>query len=223
MASIFVRTVILYFLLSIIIKLMGKRQIGELEVSELVCTLLLSEVAAIPIADPDLPLLNAVIPVFFIFTAEILISFFKNKSAKLKSTVEGEPTYLIYRGKLRQDTLRKNRISVNELLSEVRVLGFAMLSDVYYAILEPNGKLSIVPTAAQAPLCHGNRESPATSYMEHALIVDGAVREKTLSSLGYDDSWLRKALDGYHLSQKNVFLLTVDDDGKTAVIKKEEE
>ncbi len=222
MASIFARTVILYFLLSVIIKMMGKRQIGELEVSELVSTLLLSEVAAIPIADPDLPLLNALIPVLFIFTAEILISYFKNRSAKIKSAVEGEPVYLIYRGKLRQNTLKANRISVNELMSELRILGYPLISDIYYAILEPNGKLSVVPVAEESPLCHGNMETPATSYMEHALIIDGDVRQKTLTALGYDETWLKKATQTYHLSIKDVFLLTVDDDGKTSLIEKEE-
>ena len=96
MASIFIRTLIIYLFLSISLKIMGKRQIGELEVGELVSTLVISEVAALPIADPDIPLMNAIIPVLFIVCLEIIISSLKNKSEKLKKYIEGEPIFLIY-------------------------------------------------------------------------------------------------------------------------------
>ena len=98
MASIFFRIVLIYFFLSLTLKLMGKRQLGELEVGELVSTLLISEVAAIPIDDPDLPLLNALIPILFILSAEILLSSVKNRSEKLKRLIEGQPVYIIYKG-----------------------------------------------------------------------------------------------------------------------------
>ena len=143
MASIFVRTVIIYVFLSVSLKFMGKRQMGELEISELVSTLVISEVAALPIADPDIPLLNAVVPVILIVCLEIIISYAKNKSEKLKKYVEGEPIFVIYRGKLRQSALSDNRISLNELLCELRMQGVGDINNVYYAILEANGKLSV--------------------------------------------------------------------------------
>ena len=144
MASIFVRTVIRYVCLSLSLKFMGKRQMGELEISELVSTLVISEVAALPVADPDIPLLNAIIPVILIVCLEIIISYAKNKSAKLKKCVEGQPIFVIYRGKLRQSALNDNRISLNELLCELRMQGVGDIKNVYYAILEPNGKLSVL-------------------------------------------------------------------------------
>ena len=105
MVSIIIRTAIIYILLSFELRIMGKRQIGELDVSELVSTLLISELAAIPIDDPDIPLLNAIIPMLFILSAEILLSTVKNKSEKLKRIIDGEPTYIIYKGRLLQSAL----------------------------------------------------------------------------------------------------------------------
>ena len=121
MASIFIRTILIYVFLAISLKIMGKRQIGELEVNELVSTLVVSEVAALPVADPDIPLLNALLPVALIVCLEIIISAVKNKSEKLKRRIEGEPIFLVYRGKLQQKALCDNRMSVNELLCEMRM------------------------------------------------------------------------------------------------------
>lgn len=221
MASIFLRTVLIYIFLSLILKLMGKRQIGELEVGELVTTLLISEVAALPIDDPDLPLLNAVIPILFLLSAEILISAFKNRSAKLKHLIEGEPVYIIYKGKLRQKVLEENRISVNEFLSELRILGVFDLSDVDYAILEQNGKLSVALRADCQPMTKRSLTEGADEGVPHAIVVDREINKKNLAALGYKDAWLRRILDGYGVSLSEVYLLTVDDLGNTSLIRKE--
>ena len=144
MASMVIRTLIIYVLLNITLRIMGKRQIGELDVEELVSTLLISEIAALPIDDTDIPLFNAIIPVVLILSLEIILSTLKNKSEKLKRRIEGEPSYIIYKGKLMQKNLADNRISINELLSELRVQGAADISDVYYAVLEQNGTMSVI-------------------------------------------------------------------------------
>lgn len=206
MASIFVRTLIIYLFISVALKLMGKRQIEELEISELVSTLLVSEIAALPIADPNIPLLNAVIPVLLIVCLEIIISAAKNKSERLKRYVEGVPTFIIYRGKLRQGALAKNRISLNELMCELRIQGIGDIRDVYYAILEQNGKLSVFE----------NKEK-----ITHSVIIDGETDEKALRSLGYDGIWVKKQLSAHRVRQDEVFLMTVDDGGVTYIIKKE--
>lgn len=235
MASIFFRTAIIYILLTVVLKLMGKRQIGELEISELVSTLLISEIAALPIDDPDIPLLSAVVPILFILSLEILISAAKNRSHTLKRLVEGRPICIIRNGKLQQDLLRENRISINELLSEMRLQGIGDISDVNYAILEQSGKISMIksggngggqtnsslsgvkdPTggsdSGQSGSCDGG--------LAHSLILDGAVEEGTLRILGYNDAWLRRALG--NKVPDEVFLMTVDDNGKVNIILKEE-
>ena len=209
LASIFVRTLIIYLFLSISIRIMGKRQIGELEVEELVSTLVLSEVAALPIADPDIPLTNAIIPVLFIVCLEIIISYTKNKSSVLKKYIEGEPIYLIKQGKLLQSELKRNRISVNELLCELRIQGIADISEVDYAVLEKNGSISVFK----------KNETP----LSHALIIDGEVNEKSLAQLGRDEKWLNKKLLETGICASEVFLLTANDGDILYIIRKENE
>lgn len=208
MAAIFIRTVLIYFFLAVSLKIMGKRQIGELEVNELVSTLVVSEVAALPVADPDIPLLNALVPIILIVCLEIIISAVKNKSEKLKRRIEGEPIFLVYRGKLQQKALCDNRMSVNELLCEMRMQSIGSLDEVYYAILEPNGKLSFF-------------ENTDAESFTHALVVDTEVNENALRGLGYNDEWLKKQLKNHKAKISEVFLMTVDDSGETYIIRKE--
>lgn len=221
MAAIFIRTFILYGLLSVTLKTMGKRQLGELEVSELVSALMISEVSVLPINDPDLPLLGAVVPVLCILSAEVLISYFKNKSAKLKKLAEGDPVFFIYKGKLRQKVLADNRLSIDEILTEIRVLGYGSLSDVEYAILEQNGKISVLPKADRQPLTRKSLEKPDKSGMAHTVIVDACVKTENLRALGFDDAWLEKRLKEEHLRPSEVFLMTVDDEGTVDIVRKE--
>ncbi len=206
MASLFIRTLIIYVFISLSIRIMGKRQIGELEVGELVSTLLISEIAALPVADQDIPLLNAIIPLLFIVSLEIIISSVKNKSEKLKKRIDGEPIFIIYKGKLRQKALYENRISINEIICEMRTQGIGDISDVYYAILEQNGKLSFLKEDEE--FCH-------------AVIIDTETNKKCIDSLGYDESWLSKQLEAHNVKKRDVFLMTVNDSGKTNIVKKD--
>ncbi len=208
MASILIRTVIIYILLSFSLRIMGKRQLGELDVMELVSTLLISELASIPIDDPDIPLLNAIIPILLILSAEVILSTIKNKSEKLKETLEGKPIYIIYKGRLLQDALRENRISVNELLSEMRTQGIGDISEVNYAILEQNGSMSILKK-------NGDE-------LAHTIIIDGHLVSEGLKPLGYDERWLEKQLAKQRVGTKDVFLMTVTDSGEINIILKEE-
>ena len=207
MAPMVVRTIIIYILLNFSLRIMGKRQIGELDVGELVSTLLISEIAAIPIDDTDIPLLNAIVPALLLLSFEIILSTVKNKSEKLKRRIEGEPVFLIYRGKLRQRALDENRLSVNELLSELRIQGAADISDVEYAVLEQNGNMSVVTKRDTA--------------LAHSLIIDGEVIEKTLKSMGYDEKWLQTRLEENKIKKCEVLLLTVNDSGDINIIRKD--
>ena len=207
MTTIVIRTIILYILLSFSLRIMGKRQIGQLDVSELVSTLLISEIASIPIDDPDIPLLNAIIPILFILSIEILLSTIKNKSEKLKSAIEGSPEYIIYKGRLLQKVLYDNRISMNELLSEMRTQGIGNIKEVEYATIEQNGALSILK----------KNDSP----LAHAIIIDGRVIEKNVKRLGYNTIWLKKQLTTQKARQEDVLLMTADDSGEVYFIIKD--
>jgi len=202
-----IRTVIIYILLNFTLRIMGKRQIGELDVGELVSTLLISEIVAIPIDDTDIPLMNAIIPALLLLSLEIIMSTLKNKSERLKRRIEGEPNYIIYKGRLIQKNLRENRISVNELLAELRIQGAASISEVRYAVLEQNGSLSVVKNS--------------DTELEHSVIIDGEVIEKTLTSSGYDRRWLKKKLSAEGVKESEVLLMTVNDSGDINIIKKD--
>lgn len=207
MISIFIRTIIIYVVLIGMLKIMGKRQIGELEVNELVSTLLISEIASIPISEPNIPLINAILPILFICLSEVFISALKNKWSKLKTIVEGEPSYIIYKGRLNQEILSKNRISINELLTEIRQQGIGDISDVEYGILEPSGKLSLIKANE--------------NDMAHTVIVDGNIDYSTLKQIGLNEKWINKQLksEGYH--RHDVFLFSVTDSGKINIITKD--
>lgn len=207
MTSIVVRTIIVYILLSFTLRIMGKRQLGELDVGELVSTLLVSEIASIPIDDPDIPLMNAIIPILFILAVEIILSTVKNKSEKLKRAIEGKPDYIIYKGRLLQNVLTENRISINELLSEIRSQGIGDIDEVYYACIEQNGSLSVI--------------KKGESEMAHVLIVDGNLMEDAIKAQGYNEEWMNKQLAKEKLRKDEVFLFTVTDKGETNIIKKE--
>ena len=210
MTSIFIRTIIIYIILNIMLKVMGKRQIGELEVNELVSTLLISEIAALPISDTDIPLLPSVIPIFFIASSEVIISIIKNKSAAIKRVVEGEPTYIIYKGRLRQKALAENRISINEVLTEMRIQGIANFKDIRYAILEQNGKISFLKEC----------DSPNIS---RALIIDTKPDLKNIKESGVSIDWLNDRLSEKGITINDVFLMTINEDRKIDIIEKEKE
>ena len=208
MTSIFIRTIIIYIILNIMLKIMGKRQIGELEVNELVSTLLISEIAALPISDTDIPLIPSVIPIFFIASSEVIISIIKNKSATVKRIVEGEPTYIIYKGRLRQKALAENRISINEVLTEMRTQGIANFEDIRYAILEQNGKISFLQES----------DSPNIS---RALIIDTKPDLKNIKESGVTIDWLNDRLSERGNRIEDVFLMTINENHDIYIIEKE--
>ena len=207
--SIFIRTIIIYIILSIMLKIMGKRQIGELEVSELITTLLISEIGALPISDKDIPLIPSIIPILFIASAEVIISFWKNKSEAVKRIVEGDPVYIIYKGSLKQKALKENRISINEVLTEMRIQGIADISEVRYAILEQNGKLSFLKQS----------DSPNIS---NALIIDTKPDKASIRAAGVSEEWIEEKLREQHTHISEVFLMTVNESGDINIIKKDE-
>ena len=189
-------------------KLMGKREIGELDVSELVSTLLISEIAAIPIDDPDIPLFNAIIPILFILSVEILLSYAKTRWSRLKRCVEGESVFLIYKGVLDQNALRENRISLNEFLSEMRSQSIGDLSLVEYAILEQSGKISILERGKDD--------------ISHVLIIDGEWNDPEFGGERFSRAKTEAELGRRGLKRSDVLYMSVDDCNNVNIIKKEE-
>lgn len=224
MTVVFIRTFIIYFVISAVMRIMGKRQVGELEVSELISALLLSEIAAMPIENPDLPISYAIIPLVAIVCFEIIITFSKTKIVILKKIFENKPSIIIKRGKLDQEELGKMRISLEELLGELRIKGITDISDVEYAILEQNGKLSIIPRTEKMPATVEDLKLSFTKKgIAHPLLIDGQFNEYNMRDTGKDKNWILKRIKDEKCNLNDVFLMTIDDDQNVNIIKREKQ
>ncbi len=221
MVTLLLRTVMIYAALHITLRILGKRQIGEMEVPELITTLLLSELATTCISDPAVPFAYSLFPILLIMIFELLISDVKNRLPILKRIFEGSPGVLISRGVLDQEALRKMRISVEELLCAFRLQGIISLDDVYYAILEQNGQLSVILKQKKQPPSYEDLGLTVREHgIAHAVIVDGQVKKKELHASGQTEAWLHAALKRERVRAKDVFLLSVDDAGEVLCIPK---
>lgn len=198
------RTVTVYLILTLSMRIMGKRQLGEMELSDLITTLLFSEIAAVPVVDLTIPLFHAIIPTVIILSFEIIIPFIIGKSRKVKKFVEGKPSYLIYKGELRLSEIKKNRVSIDELLCNLRNQGYFDISDIDYAILEPNGQISTLPKSNDESLRN-------TGGMVHCLVINGEIIEFNLKLLGFNRAWINKTLSSMNTRLCDVSLLGIDD------------
>ena len=224
MMTAFARTIILYFLIMTGLRLMGKRQIGELEPSELVLTMMISDLATVPMQDFGIPLLAGVIPILTLLALSMLLSQFSLHSLRFRELVCGTPSILIREGVVQQETMRKNRYTLDELLEELREQGYSGLEDVKYAVLENSGQLSILPWARRQPPTAEQLgiETQEGTTLPTVLINDGRVLHRNLAACRRDEAWLTETLQGQGLSSPaEAFLLTLDEKGKVACIKKE--
>ena len=222
MATILIRTATIYVILLITMRIMGKRQLGELEIPELVTTLLISEIASLPIADRSIPIMHAVIPLVTILTIEMILSVILLKFPALKNMASTRPSVLIRHGKLDQGEMRRVRISLDELISELRQSGISSLGDVDYAILEQNGKLSLVLKRRCSPPTLEDLKLPTQETgIFHALIEDGRVDNYNLKLLGHDRAWLEAYLKEQGKRAGDIFFLGLNDGGEFYCIDKE--
>ena len=224
MITALIRTVILYILIMLGLRLMGKRQIGELEPSELVLTMMLSDLATVPMQDFGIPLLAGIIPILTLLSLSMLVSQISLQSLPFRTLLCGTPSVLIENGKLQQDAMRKNRYTLDELLEELREQGVADISTVKHAVLENSGQLSVFLWAKDQPVTarqlglHVSEESAPPAI----LVSDGRLLPKNLAACRKDTRWLwdilhKKGFDS--LSQ--IFLMTLDEQEKILLIPKE--
>ena len=212
----FARTVILYLLIIVGIRLMGKRQVGELEPSELVLAMLISDLAAVPMQDFGIPLLFGVIPIVTLLCITMILSLLTMRSLKFRALVCGRPSMIVENGRLLQSEMAKTRFTVDELMEELRLQGIVDIASVKYAILETNGRLSTILYADQQPLTPGQMGlRPETPSLPVIIVNDGRLMEDNLKHRGLNRQWLDKQLQARHVSSvRDVFLLTVDQNGQ---------
>ena len=212
MATILIRTIIVYAVLMLAIKLMGKRQIGELQISEFVITLIIAELVAYPVMDSDIPLVFVIIAVIMLVVIEVVMSYISTKTKSLRPS----PCILIEKGEIKQDNLRRARFAVNELISEIRLKNYPDISMIDYAILESNGKLSVIPkpeyqnaTLTQLNIGYEN------SGIAHPVVINGALNPQSIAEAGKTSEWVLQSLSaqGYN-SLSEIFLMSVDNSDK---------
>lgn len=224
MTTAFFRTLILYFILMTGLRLMGKRQIGELEPSELVLTLIISDLAAVPMQDFGIPLVNGVFPIVTLLCVSMLLSFFSLKSIRFRGLVCGYPTVIIRNGKVLQQNMARNRFTVDELLEQLRSQGYSDLTAVKYAVLETSGQVSVLPYTKDSPVTPQVMNLTAQDDVTLPVLVinDGHIMSENLSASGYDTLWLDKQLKERRLtSPRQVFFMTVDETGAVTCVAKE--
>lgn len=217
-----VRTIILYILIVLALRLMGKRQIGQLQPSELVVAMMLSELASIPMENVGTPLMNGVIPILTLIIAETSFSFLTLKSRRIRKMISGAPTILIEKGQVLEKELERLRFNIDDLLEELRTSGYANILDVEYAIIESNGNLSVIPKSNKRPVTPEDL-SIAAPYegIPFLLIADGKLNEKAMQKAGITIEWLLQKLNEYDIHDiDTVFIATVDSAGKLFVQKK---
>lgn len=220
-----IRFLAVYFFLLLSMKILGKRQIGEMQMSELVAAFFLSELATFAVTDKKIPIYYGLILIVVMILVEMIISFLAVKIPFVKRIFDTSPCVLIREGKILEKELLKNRMTLDELFSHLRLVGFYDLNDVRFAILEPNGQLSVVPFyQSQPPSCEDLNVKVLEKGFTVVLIDDGVLNAKALSAIGKNRNWLRKILEKNHiLDIKSVFLLASDFLGNIVLLRKGEE
>ena len=207
----YIRTIALYLVLIFSVRLMGKRQIGEMEPSEFVVTMLVANLASIPMQDGGIPLLSGLVPILTVLGMELVLSGLIMRSIALRRLLCGKPVILIDNGKILQDNLRRTRISLDELTGHLREKDVLDLRTVQYAILETNGNLSVFPYPKEMPASAkeaGISVKPVS--LPVTIVADGYVSRENLQKAGKDEKWLRTVLADKNATPANTLLLTVD-------------
>ena len=225
MTIIITRTLIIYAALLVTMRLLGKRQLGEMELSEFVVAALAADLAANPLQDPGIPLLYGLIPIAVLFCCELLISGLTLRSIRLKTLLCGRPSLLIADGKINQREMARNCFTVDELMQELRSSGILDIRQIEYAVLETDGELNVLPYAAYSPataqqLGIGTQNGGYPCI----LISDGRVLSDNLRHMGKDGDWLRQQLRERGIGGAGeVYLMTLDHSGEVYIAEKEQE
>lgn len=219
-----IRTIILYLFIILGIRLLGKRQIGELEPSELVLSLIIADLAAVPMQDFGIPLLMGLIPILTLLCLSAILSGLTVRSIRFRALLCSRPSIVVRDGKVLSKELNKNRFTVDELMEELRMAGITDLSSVKYAVLETTGRISVLPYVQDQPVTpRAMGLKPREGGLPITIISDGRVLRRNLRARNLSQSWLDQELASRGMkSPQEVFLLTVDEGGKVYFSPKEE-
>ncbi|UNC92235.1 YetF domain-containing protein [Candidatus Contubernalis alkaliaceticus] len=216
MFVVMIRTVILYVLVFIVMRIMGKRQIGQLQPIELAVAIMISALAALPMEDISIPLINSVLPILLLLIFQVTVSTLSMKSEKLSAIFSGRPAIVIENGKIVQSELTNLRVNLNDLLEQLRISGYSNISDVEFAIMETTGQISVIPKSQKRPVTPEDLNIE-TQYegLCHPLIIDGQLERKNLKNIGLTEEWLNNELKKFGIdNSKEIIFASIDPNGK---------
>lgn len=217
-----IRTVLLYIIIIFAVRMMGKRQISEMQTSELVITLLMSNIASIPMQDTDQSMLSGVIPIMILLVCEILISYLMLKKSSIRRLICGKPIIVINNGKIEQQAMKELRISTEDLYEQLRQKDVFDINEVAYAILETNGKMSVFKKSVFVPITSKDLEiKKDESILQVVIVSDGEIAKSSMKICSLGTNWLYDTLKKENISIKDIFIMTADKYKNYQIIRKE--
>ena len=218
----YLRTILLYLILILVVRLMGKRQIGEMEPAEFVVTMLIANLAAIPMQDSGIPLLSGLVPILTVLGVQLILAVASMRFIAFRRLLCGKPVILIDNGKILQENLKSARINLDELTGQLRAKDVLDIRTVQFAILETSGDLSVFPYPKEKPASAKDAGVQATGqHLPVTVVEDGYLSRENLERAKKDEKWLEKVLSQHNCGVKETFLLTVDESGQVVWLGKE--
>ena len=207
----FVRAIILYTVVLVVMRLMGKREIGQLQPFELAISIMIADLASVPMTELGIPLTNGIIPILGLLVMDLLISWLNMKSIFVRKLICGKPSILIYRGKIDEKALRKERLTINELQERLRGSNIFNLSDVEYAILETNGEVTVITKPEKREVTTEDLNLDVVyEGIPYDLVVEGKIMHENLKALGKDEQWLKRQLKKFKAVPEDVLIATMN-------------
>ena len=207
----FFRAIFLYIIVLIVMRLMGKREIGQLQPFELAISIMIADLASIPMTESGVPISNGIIPILGLLVMHLLISLINLKSLKAREIICGKPRILIYRGKIDEKALKKERFTINELQERLRKSNVMYLGDVEYAILETSGDLSVIQKPEKRnTIPEDFNITPEYEGISYDLVIDGKVMVDNLKKIGKDYRWLKKQVEKFNIEPEEALVVTID-------------
>lgn len=216
MFIVLIRTIILYLLVILSMRLMGKKQIGQLEPFELAIAIMISELASLPMQDTRIPIMHGVIPIVTLLVLQTILALIQLKSEKMRAILSGKPSVLVKSGKIDILELKKEKFNINDLMEELRLQGYYNLEDIEYAILETSGQLSVIPKTELSNVTKSDLKLTVTQdSLPITLILNGRINKENLKIINKDENWVKEQLKKNEISSiKDVFLALMDSKGK---------
>ena len=211
----FFRAILLYIIVLIVMRLMGKREIGQLQPFELAISIMIADLASIPMSDTGIPLSNGIIPILGLLVMHLIISLINLKSIKAREIICGKPKILIYRGRIDEKALIKERFTINELQERLRNQNIVNIGDVEYAILETSGQVTVIEKPNKRKCIPEDFGiMPEYEGIPYDLVIDGKVLSKNLKAIGKNYAWLKKEVNKFHINPEDALIVTLDGKGQ---------